>query len=347
MKNILAELVERQNTPSVQYLIATEDHILFEFYKGFSNLEKKVSTDAAKSYNIFSVTKTFTAIAIMQLQEKGLLSIDDTLDKYLPQYPWLQNISIKDLLCHQSGIKNPIPLKWIHLKSEQFDFRKWTKDIISNNRKLKWEPGTDFSYSNIGFLILGEVIEKVSKQSYENYIRTAVIGKIPTIEYLDFETPKENYATGYQKRNFMSFLLGFLMDKKKYTYKVNRKWLGMNPYGFNGKSYGGLISNAKTLTHYLQTLLKDNSPLLSNECKEQLLTEQNNNKSEPTGMALGWFLGNLVGHKYFCHAGGGVGYYCEIRMYPALKISSVIIMNRSGMKDERILDKLDIKYLKK
>lgn len=69
MKNILAELVEKQNTPSVQYLIATEDHILFEFYKGFSNFEKNVSMDAAKSYNIFSVTKTFTAIAIMQLQE--------------------------------------------------------------------------------------------------------------------------------------------------------------------------------------------------------------------------------------------------------------------------------------
>ncbi|MCD4696921.1 MAG: beta-lactamase family protein [Bacteroidales bacterium] len=347
MKTVLNEMIEKQETPSVQYMIAEEDSILVEFNKCNSNLENNELTDTSSRYNIFSVTKTFTAIAIMQLQEKKLLSIDDKLDKYLPEYPWLKDISIKDLLCHQSGIKNPIPIKWIHLKSETFDFDKWTKSIINNNRKLKWEPGTDFSYSNIGYLILGEVIEKVSKQSYDNYIRTEIIEKIQNIEYLDFETPTENYATGYQKRNFMSFLLNFLFDKKKYTYKANSKWLGLHPYGFNGKSYGGLISNAQSLTRYMQTLLEDNSPLLNNGTKNLLLTEQNNYKSEPTGMALGWFTGNLNGHNYFCHAGGGVGYYCEIRIYPELKISSVIIMNRSGMKDERILDKLDLKYLKK
>ena len=346
MKTVLNEMIEKQETPSVQYMIASGGSILFEFNKGYSNLETNVLINETSRYNIFSATKTFTAIAILQLQEKGLLSIDDKLGKYLPEYIWLKEISIKDLLSHQSGIKNPIPLKWIHLKSEVFDYRKWTKKIINDNRKLKWDPGTDFSYSNIGYLILGEIIEKVSKQSYDDYVRAEIISNIPNVEYLDFDTPSENYATGYQKRNLLSFLLYFLFDKKKYTYKANRKWLGLYPYVFNGKSYGGLISNAQSLTQYLQTLLDDNSPLINNESRNLLLTEQNNHKSAPTGMALGWFCGNLNGYKYFCHAGGGVGYYAEIRIYPELKISSVILMNRSGMKDERILDKLDVKYLK-
>jgi len=347
METILNEMIEKRETPSVQYMVAKEGSILFEFNKGYSSLENNELTNASKNYNIFSITKTFTAIAIMQLHEKKLLSIDDKVSKYLPEYPWLKDISIKDLLSHQSGIKNPIPLKWIHLKSETFDFRKWTKNIINDNRKLKWDPGTDFSYSNIGYLILGEIIEKVSKQPYDDFVRAEIISQIPNVDYLDFETPAENYATGYQKRNFMSFLLYFLFDKQKYTYKANRKWLGLHPYGFNGKSYGGLISNARSLTQYLQTLLEDNSPLLNNESKNILLTEQKNHKSEATGMALGWFCGNLNGYKYFCHAGGGVGYYAEIRIYPELKISSLIIRNRSGMKDERILDKLDVRYLKK
>ena len=78
-----------------------------------------------------------------------------------------------------------------------------------------------------------------------------------------------------------------------------------------------------------------------------LFDENVTNSNKSTGMCLSWFRGHLNGQEYFAHAGGGGGYYCEIRIYPKLGRGSVIMFNRSGMKDERFLDKLDILYINK
>ena len=75
--------------------------------------------------------------------------------------------------------------------------------------------------------------------------------------------------------------------------------------------------------------------------KNCFFQENQNYKGKNTGMCLGWFAGNLNGNKYFAHAGGGGGYYCEIRIYPDLNRGSVVFFNRTGMSDERFLDKLD------
>lgn len=75
-----------------------------------------------------------------------------------------------------------------------------------------------------------------------------------------------------------------------------------------------------------------------------LFTENFTNDGKPTGMCLSWFSGQLDGNQYYAHAGGGGGYYCEIRVYPDNGIGSVIMFNRTGMRDERFLDKLD-KYV--
>jgi hypothetical protein len=94
------------------------------------------------------------------------------------------------------------------------------------------------------------------------------------------------------------------------------------------------------LIKYAQTLLQQNSILLNDHYKEILFTESMA-KEKPTGMSLSWFTGSLKGNRFFAHAGGGGGYYVELRVYPELGVGSVIMYNRSGMKDERILDKTD------
>ena len=77
-----------------------------------------------------------------------------------------------------------------------------------------------------------------------------------------------------------------------------------------------------------------------------LFTENLTNKGRSTGMCLSWFKGELNGQKFFTHAGGGGGYYCEIRIYPETGIGSVVFLNRTGLFDQRFLDKVDIFYLK-
>jgi hypothetical protein len=113
----------------------------------------------------------------------------------------------------------------------------------------------------------------------------------------------------------------------------------------NGAPYGGLIGKPISFVKYIQELLNDNSNLISQPYKAELFKENRNILGKKMGMCLGWFTGELNGIKYCAHAGGGGGYYCEIRIYPEIKMGSVIFFNRTGMSDERYLDKVDKFYI--
>lgn len=104
------------------------------------------------------------------------------------------------------------------------------------------------------------------------------------------------------------------------------------------------MGSAQALIKYAQALLQEESILLNDQYRDILFTEKKiNNKA--TGMSLSWYSGTLKGNQYYCHAGGGGGYYVELRIYPDLGVGSVILYNRSGMTDERILDVADAFFL--
>ncbi|WP_157971937.1 serine hydrolase domain-containing protein [Pleomorphovibrio marinus] len=102
-----------------------------------------------------------------------------------------------------------------------------------------------------------------------------------------------------------------------------------------------MIGTPNGFVKYAQELLKPNTTLISDNYKSLLFNENRTNDGKATGMCLSWFKGSLKGNTYFTHAGGGGGYYCEIRIYPDSGIGSVIMFNRTGMSDERFLNKLD------
>ena len=123
--------------------------------------------------------------------------------------------------------------------------------------------------------------------------------------------------------------------------EVTGKWRSYKKFYVNGASYGGLIGTPAAFVAYLQELLKADSSLISDEYRQLLFQENKTKNGEKTGMCLSWFTGDLDGNRYFTHAGGGGGYYCEIRLYPDIKKGSVIFTNRTGMSDKRFLDKPD------
>ena len=144
----------------------------------------------------------------------------------------------------------------------------------------------------------------------------------------------------------MNALLGLFMNKSKFMDIKEGPWKPFKIYHLNGTSYGGLTGNPDGFRKYIQALLKTNSVLLSDEYKRILFTENFTNSNKATGMCLSWFRGELNGHIYFSHAGGGGGYYCEIRIYPEAGMGSVLMYNRTGVSDERFLDKLDTYFIK-
>jgi CubicO group peptidase (beta-lactamase class C family) len=347
-KDIFRVVNNRHKTPSLQYILFDTDSTIYSFHKGSQNIETGSQVNNNTTYPAYSITKTFTAVAVMQLHQQGRINIDDNIQKYL-NYHFSDTITIRQLLCHQSGLANPIPLKWIHLKKEHdsFSYQSFIDSIINAHLKLKRPPGTKFAYSNINYLVLGRLIEIVSGQDYRDYILESITTYLPVSGGIGFEIPDSNHAFGYHpKRSISSLILGFLLDKKKFMYKTNSAWHGFHQLYPNGLAYGGIIANKIALTSFCREMFREDCKLLSRETRNLMFEEQETLNGRKTGMALGWFTGKLNNQPYYCHAGGGGGYYCEIRIYPKLKTGSVIMTNSTGMSDARILDHIDVNFIK-
>ncbi len=336
--------------PGYNYLFFNKDSILYEDIYGVQSIEQNQAVNDSTSFHAFSTTKTFTAVAIIQLVEQGLINLNDPITKYLPEYSFSKVILIKHLLCHQSGLANPIPLKWTHSEDEHdhFSYQHFCDTLISKYLKLKRKPGRKYSYSNLNYLVLGRLIEVVSGKSYPSHINDAILKLLSNENFIGFKLPDTNHSSGYHANSwFQKLLLGLLLDQNKSMYPVNEKWNGFNPFYVNGVAYGGLFASPKAMMAFCQALLGDSDLLLSRSSIQTMLTEQLTSKGKSTKMTLGWFSGKFDNHEYYCHAGGGGGYYTEIRIYPKLGVGSVIMMNSSGMKDERLLDQLDKKLVNK
>jgi CubicO group peptidase (beta-lactamase class C family) len=345
----LLDHIRNNNTPGLQYFIFSKDNVIHNFIGGFADIENQKKTDEKTTYNAFSVTKTFTALAVIQLAEKKILEIEDSAKKYLPDFPYTSEITIQQLLTHSAGVPNPIPLSWIHLMQEHpaFDGNRFFNQQFIKNNHVKFKPNEKFAYSNLGYVLLGKLIESVSGMTYEKYISDNILKRLDLLSNDLCFSINNNHAKGYHKRfSFSNALLTFLIDKSKYMGKAEGKWRSFKDYYVNGISYGGLIGTPNAFVKYIQELLKPDCKLITGHYKKLLLKENHTNDNKATGMCLSWFTGQLEGEKYFTHAGGGGGYYSEIRMYRDIDIGSVIMFNRTGMTDERFLDKLDKYFIK-
>lgn len=350
VETILRENIEKQRSPSVQYRIFNKDGPIYKFHDGFADIKHSIKANDKTTYHAFSVTKTFTALAILQLVEQGRLKLTDSVYMHLPNFPYPQNITVKQLLTHSAGIPSPLPLNWIHLADvhESFNRDEFFTGTCKKYPKVKFGPNESYLYSNLGYVFLGLLIEKIADTTYEQFIEENIFRKIGLQQNdigFTIANNREN-AKGYHMRKSISnIILGFLIDKSKYMNQVEGKWIAFNDFYVNGPSYGGLIGTPDAFAKYLQELLKRNGSLLSEDSKKMLFTENSTRAGKRTGMCLSWFTGKLNDKVYLTHAGGGGGFYCEIRIYPEREVGSVIMFNRTGMRDERFLDKLDRYFL--
>jgi CubicO group peptidase (beta-lactamase class C family) len=157
-------------------LVAQKGKVIFENGYGMANIELDVPNTPEMKFQIGSITKQFTATAVMQLQEKGLLSLSDTITKYLPDYPKERGdkITIHHLLTHTSGIPNYTDMPELMQKKS---LAVSVEDLLAafNDKPLEFEPGEKWKYSNSGYVVLGAIIEKVSGHTYEDYIRENIL----------------------------------------------------------------------------------------------------------------------------------------------------------------------------
>lgn len=178
-------------------LVAKEGEILFNKGYGYANYEEKIKNTPDTLFAIGSITKQFTAMAIMQLYEKGLLDLEDAVSKYLPDVIEGDNITIRHLLTHTSGLVNYTDFLLEMVEAPEDTSIDFVLGLFKDE-PLIFEPGTQWQYSNSGYVLLGYIVEKVSGVSYDEYLKENIFKPLEmnnTGTYYD--KMEEDYAIGY------------------------------------------------------------------------------------------------------------------------------------------------------
>jgi D-alanyl-D-alanine carboxypeptidase len=349
VESLLRAEVSSRRTPAVQYRHFTIDSVLLSFDHGLADVGRGAPAGSATTFHGFSVTKTITALAVVQLAERGLIDLDAPAGRYLQDMPYGPAITVRQLLAHSAGLPNPIPVRWTHLVAadQAFDDDAFFDQLFTRHTRVKSPPNRRYAYSNLGYVLLGRIVERVARMSYKQYVASAILEPVGlSPDELGFALDPARHATGYhRRRGFSRVLLSLLMDTKTYLGPTQDGWQPFEPFYVNGAAYGGLIGTADGFARYLRALLDPASGLLTDASRRLLFTENLLCGGRRSGMALSWHLGQLGGHHYAAHAGGGGGFYAEIRVYPELRRGSVLLFNRSGFSDVRFLDRLDCHML--
>ena len=168
IKQVVTKVMQEKHIPGLSIAVSMPSETIEESY-GLANVEYQQPVEKDSIFEIGSISKTFTAIGILMLQEEGKLSVNDKITKYFPQYPGWSEITLKHLLQHTSGIKDLTETE--PFKSNQG--KDWTpQEVVAGiaREPLDFEPGQKAKYSNTGCIILGLVIEKVTGISYGDFL---------------------------------------------------------------------------------------------------------------------------------------------------------------------------------
>lgn len=334
--------------PGIQYVVVDKNSSIFNSSIGLADINKSVPLSTSHTMAAFSMTKTLTAIAILQLVERNKINLDDKLSDYI-ENPYDSDISIRQLLSHTAGIPNPIPLKWVHLSKNHngFDEQAALTETLNEDPESDEKAGIKYNYTNIGYWLLGKVIEKISGNTYSDYITKNIfeVLRLSPNEIGFLISDKSNHAKGYLKKwSFMNFF-GRLFIDANVLGEYEGSWLRINDVYLNGPSFGGAIGSATAFSKILQDLLSEQSNLLNAKSKKLLYSQQKLNSGKKIDMTLGWHIDKLNGVTYYYKEGGGAGFHCEMRIYPDIGLASVIMANRTSFNSRKILSGLDKSFV--
>lgn len=288
--------------------IMESDSLLFSKAYGHADLEFDIPLSIGCSFQIGSITKQFTAVAIMQLAEKGLLNIDQTIDTYMAFEHEKHAPTIRQLLTHTSGIKGhgAVPaFRSLLMESSDRD----TIVRLVEKEPFDFAPGSAMLYSNTGYILLGLIIEKVAHTSYQEYIIDNIITKagMSNTYFCDRTAIKKDRAHGY---NFV--------DGGKYRAE--------EPYYHWTFSAGGLCSTVEDLLKWQKVLHQDET-LLTRSSYNELIDPGQLDDGTQLRYAKGFQSYTKHDIPIIAHGGSGSGILAEIRYYPHQKISMVTLEN--------------------
>lgn len=341
----LTKQITRSRVPGLQYLVLDPERVAFEFDGGWADLGHRGPMTPATTMMAYSMSKTITALAVLQLVAAGRVALDDAIDQY-HSIPYGAGIRVRHLLAHLSGIPNPIPLRWVHPAGRHagFDEHAALDAVMRDHPRRAFAPGEKYRYSNIGYWLLGSVVEQASGRSLPSYVAEQVFAPLG-IGALDlgYAIPDASrHAHGYLKKYSIMNLAKRLLIDREFIGDYEGPWLRIEPHYLNGPAFGGLVGTARGFGRVLQDQLRPRSVLFDAATRDLLYTPQRVTSGRLVPMTLGWHIGDLQGVQFFYKEGGGGGFHCEMRLYPARSLATVLMTNATGFDVKRCLNTLDL-----
>jgi CubicO group peptidase (beta-lactamase class C family) len=353
LEDYFNKVAKAGRSPGLSVAVVKNGEMVYANGFGVADGPNNIQATKDSVYHWWSMTKIPTAIAVMQLHERGLLDIDDPIKEYLPffivSYDGVEQpeISIRQLLNHSSGLANGIPelITWLHMEGEPaVNQTELVIEKFPDYNELKFQPGGKSQYSNFGYMPLGALIETVSGQTYENYVLDNILRPLGmhSTNFVYTEIMTENEAIGSQHLVdmytpfFPLYKLNYLIrERVGLRYWFHRVYTDQAPPT-------GLIGPVTDVSQFMFAYLNDGESILETETVI-LMNGVLGDLSKPgdSGQGLGW-RAQLTedGRSFLAHSGGGPGFATIFRLYPSEELGVVVMGNDSTINRELLADVL-------
>lgn len=313
IRNLFKEW-DTNTSPGTAIAIIKNNDIIFKEAYGLANLEFGVKNSPSTLFNIASNSKQFTAFALLHLVEQGKIGLEDNIRKYIPELPDFGDvIKVKTLAQHTHGIRGiTYLLGMAGWNIEDVISRKDVLKLLRQQKELNFSPETDFSYNNSGYMLLAELIERVSGRPFHEYIDEIIFTPLKMENTVLFE------------------------DNQKVIPNL------ASPYYFDGTSYKKGIRNSKDIVGNtgIRTSIEDLSKWIINFEKikigskglfDKLVQRAVLKNGDTLSYAFGQKISNYNGRKVVSHGGADAGYRSQVLRFPEEKLSIIVLANNGSL----------------
>lgn len=307
---ILAEF-NKPDSPGAAIIIIKNGKILYEKAYGLANLEDHIPVTTKTNFRLASITKQFTAMAIMMLIERKKLSLDTHLTDIFPEFPaYGKQITIHQLLNHTSGL-----MDYGDLIPKGTTIPVLDRDvlwILEQQDKTNFPPGTKYEYSNSGYATLANIVEKVSGDTFASFLKKNIF------------TPLKMKGTSVYERGFST------VPFRAYGYSATSSGFTRTDQSLTSsvQGDGGIYSSVDDLYKWDQALYTNK--LISRKMMNLVFTPGPSTQHEESlGYGFGWDINEYRGKKCVIHGGSSTGFRNTIARYPDDKFTVILLTNRS------------------
>lgn len=298
-----------KNTPGIAVSVIKDGKVIFRRNKGYANLEHMIAITDSTKFVVGSIAKQFTAFGILLLEDEGKLSIDDTVTKYLPELKGLSHkITIRQFLNHTSGFRDNTDLNSLKGRTD-LDRTSQSEmvQLLLRQKGLNFLPGTRFQYNNSGYVLLAEIIARVAKMTFAEFMQKRIFKPLQMRHSLFLDDPSlvvKNKALSYVRR-----------QEDFYCIPLNRSIVGST----------GLYTTLGDLCLWANNF--DSMTIGNKSIFKKMQTKSRLNNGESIPYALGQELKVYKGLDVVFHGGGDAGYRSYLLRVPKHKLNVVVSGN--------------------